>query len=413
MTSEPFGKPRGNWRWAMALGLFTAAFLGLNLGVSLSERPDVGQAGLLTKAYYSLGLFVVGGLDIGTPQGGPWLGRALLWAAYFGAPVLTASAVIEALARALSPGQWQLRRIADHIVLVGGGGLTDAYLRVLRRHSRSKKVVVVREQVEFIRRQELEQTFGVTLVTGDITHDFMQKALRLDRASKVLLLGEGDFQSYEAASKMLARFPHLQGKVVLRCHNLRFMRTMAQTAIARQLTAFNAYHLAAEGLVRTQLLAHFRKTPARDTVVIVGFGRFGQSVLEELQSYAAGLISTVALIDRDAERRVQVAEEQQRITGPYRKEVFQGDISHPQAWRQLEETIDLSIDHPTVILGTGDIRENLRTALWLKRKYPNALIFARTNEASNLAQEIGEEHGINYFSIKQLIEDNIPSEWVV
>ena len=396
----------------MALGLFGSAFLGLNLGVSLSERPDVLQAGLLAKAYYSLGLFVVGGLDIGTPQGGPWMGRALLWAAYFGAPVLTASAVIDALARVLSPGHWQLRRIANHIVLVGGGGLTDTYLRALRRHSKGKKVVVVREQVEFIRRQELEQTFGATVVTGDITNDFMHKALHLERASKVLLLGEGDFQSYEAASKMLTRFPHLQGKIVLRCHNLRFMRTMAETAIARQLTAFNAYHLAAKGLVRTQLIGHFRKTPTRDTVVIVGFGRFGQSILEELQSDAAGLVSTVALIDRDAERRVLVAEEQQRIAGPYRKKVFQGDIGHPQVWRQLQEAMDLTIDHPTLILATGDIKENLRTALWLKRKYPNALIFARTNDVSSLAQDIGAEHGINYFSIKQLVEDNMPVAWL-
>lgn len=402
----------GNRRWIMALAVMGAALLGFSLGVSLTERPGVVNASFLTKVYYSLGLFVVGGLDIGTPTGGPLIGRILLWTAYFGAPILTASAVIDTLARVLSPGHWQLRRISDHVVLMGGGGMTDSYLRVLRRHHPRKRVVVVQERVEFVRRQELEQTYDVTVVIGDLTHDFMLKALRLSHASKVVLMGERDFHAYEAASKMLAQFPHLANNVVLRCHNLRFMRTMAETELARRLIVFNAYHLAAEGLVREQLITHFRKTKAPDAVIIAGFGRFGQSVLEELQSHAQDLLSVVALIDQDAHRRVQVAEEQQRIGGAYRKEILEGEISHPELWWRLETVVDLTTAQPTVIFGTGDIEENLRAALWLKKRHPNALVFARTDDASSLALEIGAERGINYFSLKQLIEDNIPQDWL-
>ncbi len=412
VAHDPLSRPRDKRRWVMALALFGSALLGLSLGVSLTERPEVTDASLLTKAYYSLGLFVFGGLDIGTPQGGPLIGRVLLWVAYFGAPVLTASAVIEALARVLSPEHWQLRRISNHIVLVGVGGLTDSYLRVVRKHSPKKPVVVVDEHIDFIRQQELEQTFNVIAVKGDITHDFLLRALRLKHASKVILLGDRDFQSYEAASKIITRFPHLRTNVVLRCHRLRFMRAMNQTAIASQLISFNAYHLAAKGLVRERLITHFRKTQSQDTVVIAGFGRFGQSVLEELQENAENELSTVALIDMDADRRVLVAEEQQKIGGAYRKAVFQGDISHPEVWRRLEGSINLAVSSPTVILGTGNIEENLRTALWLKRKHPNAFVFARTNDISTLALEIGTEQDINYFSIKQLVEDNIPATWL-
>ena len=402
----------GNRRWIMALVVMGAALLGFSLGVSLTERPEVVNASFLTKVYYSLGLFVVGGLDIGTPTGGPLIGRILLWSAYFGAPVLTASAVIDTLARVLSPGHWQLRRISNHIVLMGGGGMTDGYLRVLRKHFPRKRVVVVQERIEFVRRQELEQTYNVAVVIGDLTHDFMLKALRLAHASKVVLMGEKDFHAYEAASKILAQFPHLANNIVLRCHNLRFMRTMNETDLARRLVVFNAYHLAAEGLVRERLITHFRKTKAPDAVVIAGFGRFGQSVLEELQSHAQDLLSVVALIDQDAHRRVQVAEEQQKIGGAYRKEILQGEISHPELWWRLEAVVDLDSAQPTVIFGTGDIEENLRAAIWLKQRHPNALVFARTDDASSLALEIGAERGINYFSLKQLIEDNIPAEWL-
>ena len=55
---------------------------------------------------------------------------------------------------------------------------------------------------------------------------------------------------------------------------------------------------------------------------------------------------------------------------------------------------------------------NLRTALWLKRKYPNAMVFARTNDISRLALEVGVEHDIGMFSIKQLVEDNVPQDWL-
>ncbi|MCZ6642824.1 MAG: NAD-binding protein [Gammaproteobacteria bacterium] len=412
MAQEALGSRTMNWRWPAALVLFLLAFGGLLSGVSLSERPDVVDSGILTKAYYSLGLFVVGGIDLGTPEDGSVFGRMALWLAYFGAPALTASAVVEAVITMVSPNRWKLRRLRNHIVIVGTGGLTTSYLRVLRKHTPNTSVVVVDEKIEFVREQELRQTFNVNVISGDITHDFLLGALRLDRAVRIMLLGEDDFQSYEAASKILRQFPHLKSKIVLHCYGLRFMRAMQETAVAKQSVNFNLYNLAAAGLVHDHLIGHFRKTESRDVVVIAGFGRFGQTVLEELQTHAANEIATVGIIDIDADRRVLVADEQRRLPENYRREVFQGDIAHPEVWQNLAVSIDLAEGEPTVIIGTGRADENLRTALWLKQNYPNTMVFARTNDKSELALEVGAEHDINCFSIKQLIEDNIPSSWL-
>ena len=400
------------WRWPAAAVFFLLAFIGLLSGVELSERPDVVAASWLTKAYYSLGLFVVGGLDLGTPNSGPWLGRAMLWIAYFGAPLLTASAVVEAVIRVMAPRRWQLRRLQNHIVIAGTSDLTISYLRVLRRQAPKISVVVVDEAVEAIREQELEQTFDVTVVVGDMTHNFLLRELRLDRAHRVVLLGADDFQSYEVASKILALFPKLDSKILLHCDNLRFMRAMQDTSVDQQCITFNSYHLAASALVKDDLIAHFRKTDARDVVVVAGFGRFGQTVLEELQGHAEAELETVALIDVDADRRVLVADEQERIGTHYRREIFQGDISHPEVWNNLEESIDLTAREPTVILGTGGAEKNLRAALWIKQRHPNTKVFARTNDVSPLALEVGAEHDIHCFSIRQLIEDNLPEAWV-
>ncbi|MFP6815134.1 MAG: NAD-binding protein [Pseudomonadales bacterium] len=412
MAFEQFGNRRVNWRWTAAVTLFLLAFIGLLSGVSLSERPDVVSSGLLTKAYYSLGLFVVGGLDIGTPNGGPALAQIALWLAYFGAPLLTASAVIEAVIRVMSPHRWQLTRLKEHIVIVGMGELTTSYLRVLRDRAPTVPIVVVGETSETTRQQELEQAFGVIVAVGDITNDFLLNGLHLERAAGVLLLGGDDFQSYEAASKILRIFPHLQSRVILHCDNLRFLRAMEDTGVAKLCSTFNSYHLAATSLVNDHLIGHFRKTAARDIVVLAGFGRFGQTVLEQLQDNAQNEIDTVAVIDVDADRRVLVAEEQRRIGENYRRLIFEGDISHPEVWSDLSDRVDLSHNQPTIILGTGRAADNLRTGLWLKENYPNAFVFVRTNDKSELAVEVGAEHGIRSFSIKQLVEDNISLEWL-
>jgi hypothetical protein len=139
---------------------------------------------------------------------------------------------------------------------------------------------------------------------------------------------------------------------------------------------------------------------------------FGQTILEELQNIAGDHIDFVAIIDLEAERRIQVVDEQQSFTPDYNREILQGDISNPDVWRKLRKVIDLSKGEPVVVLGTGNAGINLRTALWLKQKHPGALVFSRTKDVSRFAQEVGFEHDIKTISITQLVEDNIPVEWL-
>ncbi|MBT7369865.1 MAG: potassium transporter TrkA, partial [Gammaproteobacteria bacterium] len=49
---------------------------------------------------------------------------------------------------------------------------------------------------------------------------------------------------------------------------------------------------------------------------------------------------------------------------------------------------------------------------WIKQKYDNTLVFVRTNDTSEFAQAVGEEHGVHCISITQLVEDNIPLVWL-
>jgi len=408
----PIASINFGWRWPAAILFFSFALTGLLMGVSLSERPSIETADILTKAYYSLGLFVVGGLDLGTPQGGPIIGRSLLWVAYFGAPILAASTLIEALVNVLSPHRWRLHKIKNHIVIVGSNELTITFLKALRIKSPNISVIVIDSQISKLREHELRAQFAVKVVVGDVTHSYFIDRLNLNQANKMFMLGEDNFQSYEAANKILKKFPNLKENIIIHCNSIRFMRSMAESRVAKSCINFNSYQLAAAGLTRKHLINHFLKTKPKDVVVLAGFGLFGQTILEELSLFATKEIDTIAIIDKDAQRRVLVVDEQLKLTKFCKREVLEGDISHPRIWDDLSKKIDLNYSEPIIILGTGSAEENLRASIWLKEKYPNALIISRSHQPSKFAEEIGQQYDIQNVSITQLIKENFPQEWL-
>lgn len=400
------------WLPAGALFFFLSALIGFESGVAGSERPALMTAGFLTKAYYSLSLFVVGGVDIGTPIGGSALGRFLVWISYFGSPVLAAWGLIGTLVRALAPESWQLKRLKDHIIVVGDGKLATSYLRVLRERNPKVTVVVISDSGEQLLKDELKQNFGAIVVSGDITHHFFLRRLNVEKAKKVLLLDDNSLRSYEAASVLINLAAGLSEKIVIHCANLRFMRSMENTRVANSCETFNSYHLAAVGLVRSHMLKHFRATDSKDVVVMAGFGRFGQTIVEELQRCAADELDTVIIIDHDARRRIMVADEQTRFSGSYQREQFEGDISNPEVWEKIRATVDIHNENTVFVMGTGQEEQNLRTALWLRRHYPQAMVISRSSKESLFASEVGEEHKIINISISELFEQNVPSSWV-
>ncbi len=399
------------WRFLIPLAIVACALIGFELGVSTTERGDLVDSGLLVKAYYSLSLFVVGGVDLGTPVGGSAFARALVWFAYFAAPAFTASTVMSALLMAFAPAHWAVRRLRNHIVIVGDGPLTTSYLRALRSSNKTK-VMVVSSNPDGLLADHYREDFGAIVVAGDISQQHCFKRLRIEYAARVFLFEESSLACYETASALLAMKPDMGERIVIHCSRLRFMRSMENTRVAQQCFTFNAYHLAAKGLVRNRMLQHFKETKSEDVVVIAGFGRFGQSVLEELKATATSELDTVIVIDVDANRRVLVAEEQDKVMGSYRREVLQGDLTHPEVWAKAANATNLEGDSTLFVLGTGREEENLRTALWLRRKYPQATIIARNNNTSRFANELGREHDIINVSILELVESNIPAQWL-
>jgi Trk K+ transport system NAD-binding subunit len=395
------------WRTALLLVVFGCGLTAFELGVEVSDRPGISDGSLLTQAYYSIGLFVLGGLDLGVPVGGPEAAQDLLWFTYFAAPTITASAVVEGVLRIVRPSGWAIRRMRNHVVIGGCGRLAMQYLRRLREQQPRKPVIMVDLRADAPGLEEARDLYGAHIVVGDVTSEALLDALRLDHADRLFMLTDDDFVNLDNAAKILQLQPALAGRLVAHVSDIALLRVVSETHVADDITIFNTHQIAARHLVDTKLLRHFQRTEPLDTVVLAGFGRFGQTVLDELQQRALGALDHVILIDIDCERRAMVFEEQVGFATDYRRDVRDGDLRDPRTWRDL----DLGAE-PVLIIGSGVDGVNLRTALWLKSRYPHAYIIVRSFRPSAFGAEVSEAGAFEMVSVAQLIEQSFPHGWL-
>ncbi|MEZ4427641.1 MAG: NAD-binding protein [Nannocystaceae bacterium] len=416
----PVDAPAGlrfTWRGISAralifVGVYLAGLSGLLLGAGVSERA-LADTDLGARAYYALGLFVMGGMDLGTPTGGPAIARALLWFAYFAAPTITASALLEALWRLAAPFAFRLRRLNDHTIVVGASRLSQLYLRHLRRIDRRAPVIIVEKNATHPRLEEFRARYGALVLIGDITSEATLALLRLPLARRILLLTGDDLVNLDAATRILEQVPELAKRVVLHLGNLGLLRTISGTRASREGVVFNAHETAASHLVREHLLARFHSTEERDLVVLAGFGRFGQTVLHHLQLGARGCFGEVVILDTAATMRALSFAEQVGFDDDYDRQVIDGDLQDPGLWARLDREHALPGRRPLIVVGSGDDSVNLAAALTLQRRYPDAYVIARSFHHSPFAAELTLDAGVHCFAVADLIDFGIPDEWCV
>ena len=400
-----------NWKWWGVLILFTCGFVGFLSGVEVSDRPGLPESSIFTKAYYTFGLFLLGGMDLGTPSHGPLYGKVLLWIAYFGAPILTASAVIESLVHALQPYSWRLHRIKNHIVIVGSGNLTFSFLKKIREHDSKRAVIVLAPEGDHSRLEELQSYGNIRIVVSIGDPQFLVRRLRMDRAHRILLLLDDDIANCVGATDLIENSPALVNRIILHIADLQFLHVLQTTDVALPYTSFNSYQMAAAHLARQYLIKQFNSTHYKDTLVLVGFGRFGQSILAELEQKASDAFSTVAIIDIDARRNALISDEATGKDKVYERYIIEGDIGHPEVWDQLFKDVVVADQEPVFILSTGSDEKNIGSAIRLRQRYKDALIISRSLQPSMFASKICKEHNIVSINMTELMEESIPQQW--
>lgn len=398
------------WRAGLPVVVFIAAFVGFAAGVEVSER-DMSEVSLLGRAYYALGLFVIAGVDLGTPEGGPAVARAMVWAAYFLAPIITASAVIEAAVRLLDPIALKARWLQGHVIVVGASPLARLYVRRLRELDPKVVILIVEADGFSAQARELEASYAARVVVGDIASGDLLEAIGAGRARRIMLLSDDDFVNLDAAARLLTRAPWLRGRVVAHVADLGFMRGVPQTRSGALYETFNSLESAAVNLVEQRLIARFEATEQRDLVILAGFGRFGQTVLDQLQTHASSGFGEVVLIDLEARWRARSFADGAGFTHDQPCHVITGHLRDPGVWAQVDDIAGASVGLPVIVVGTSDDGLNLQVALDVNRRYPDAHVIMRSFDESPFAAEVAAETGVLPFQMAELITQAMPAAW--
>lgn len=406
---------RAGWRWfrwrsLILVLVFACGYLAFLTGVGVSDRDGVDAADALTKLYYTLGLFVLAGLDIGMPTGGPEWARGLLWVAYFGAPAITASALVEGALKAINPDGWRLARMRNHTVIVGCGRLALLYLGRFRELNPHAPVLVVESNGSRPEVAQAKRRFGAQVVIGDIRSDVLLDTLRLRRARRLLLLTGDDFANLDVASRAAELAPRLAENLVVHVADMRMMHVIQDAPILTGATIFNSHAVAAKHLVETRIQAHFRETEPRDTIILAGFGRFGQTVLTTLQRLCAGTFSKVIIADLEAEARAVSFADQVGFGDDYERLVLDGDLRDPRVWKRIEGTVE-GVERPVFVVGSGDDGLNVRTALRLSTAHPKALIVARCFRDTSFTRHVSRQCAFDIVAVSNLLLRSMPDAW--
>ena len=398
------------WRVALAVFAFGLALYAFRNGVVVSDRPEVLGAGILTHVYYSLGLFVLGGLDLGVPTDGPAGARAVLWLAYFLAPLVTAGVLVEGALRLLRPGWIQRQALRDHIIVVGVGRLGELFLESLYAIEKNPRVLLVDTQESERLLAKARTQYGAPYVCADIRNVSTLDMLALDRAKGVALLTGDDLVNLEAAWAVLEAEPKMS--IVAHIDDMRMKREMDRLmgdTEGQRIRAFNMHHMAAERLYEQHLAPRFQKTAALDAVVLVGFGRFGQTMLEHLRREASNELERVVVVDRTAKNAVAAFNMQTQETA-FPVDVVDGDAEDPTVWDQLDALLKDVAHPPVFIFGTDNDSLNFRLAMLLRKRSRSLEIFVRCFHESRFSAQISEHYRIHVMALEQMMHEALEEQ---
>ncbi|MEE8525910.1 MAG: NAD-binding protein, partial [Thermoanaerobaculia bacterium] len=229
---QPFTlRASGLWlRVLIFVAVVMIGFVALLAGTGFSER-EIPAADVATKLYYTLGLFVFGGLDLGVPDGGPDWARVLLWLTYFAAPAITTSALVEGLMFVIKPHSWRLRWLRGHVIIGGCGRLTLLYIQRLRQHHPGRPVLLIERHAENPHIRMVSEGAHTQVLIGDIASEAVLQALRLRRAESVLLLTGDDYANLDAASRICRLRPELAPRILVLVSDIRLLRVLEQSQI--------------------------------------------------------------------------------------------------------------------------------------------------------------------------------------
>jgi len=400
------------------------SILAFRSGVDVSDRGAIPDADFFTQLYYSLGLFTLGGMDLGTPTGGPMAWRTVLWVMYFMAPTIAAVTVVEGLWRTFRPWlttHWPWRR---HVVIAGAGRTAAACVDVIRERYPRVPVLIVERHRDRSHWHQLRMKPHVHMIHGDITDSTLLAQLCLHRARALLLLTNNEFANIEVAARIQDGHVHPKAThlpMLVRVSDLTLLDA-AKPLMSDQTSLVNLHQGVATNFHRA-CADHMRETQGDDVLVLAGFGRFSQTFLRcFLTDRSTREFRQVHVIDRDADlcwaQFANTLDREARGLLESKLALHSGEIRDPRMWHQLLEDQGITegqepgTQNLVVVLATSSYEHNLQTALVLRASLPDAFVAVRTFERSAFSLRVAESQQITVVYAADELKQRVSKHWL-
>jgi len=299
------------YRLLPTLLVFILALIAFNHGVYLEGKPNICTDTIFVQIYYTIGLFLLAGIDFGMPMGGTEFYRILLYIAYFLAPLITVLAVIEAVLKSISP-DYLKRPYKNHVVIIGASkqaisiihgwsypeiqtNNTDYY-----QAGKTKIIVVEKDpnntKLEYFR--ELSKKQKIEIIIGDINHSSILNRLNVKQALWCIVTTNSDILNINISLKFQHDFNLRDEAIITLVEDDDLVADLLNIEEVNSKITLVSTH---RSLANCFLYRYVQTFLYLENLVIFGFGRFGQNILESLSGSIT--FKNLIIIDPDAEQK--------------------------------------------------------------------------------------------------------------
>ncbi len=372
---------------------------------------------ILAWTYYAAGLFVFGGLDLGSPMGGPAVARGALWFAYFLAPTITTTTAIDAALRMIRPQRSGATALEGHVVLVGAGQVGLAYLQAIRAVQPTQPVLLVDREGGSANTDEAERLGKVEVMSVDIQRPAAMDLLGLERAARMIVVTDDDLVNLEGAWAANERVPELPvavhvGELTLLRPVNRMIRAQVGLPAGRAgpPLVFNTHRVGALHLYERFLHPHFEETGYKDVLVIGGFGRFAQTILELLRVTAPNDLDRVVVVDANASRKMRQFQADVPLD-VLSHTAIDGKLEDPGTWAKVDASLASIEAEPVYLLASSNEVVNFRAAMLLRGRSDGIRIFARCFHRSRFAESLAEQGSFELLAFEDVLRDALTEHY--
>lgn len=386
------------WRYFLFVFILLLAW-GAFLNTTMITASGAGR--YFEALYYSLTLFIIGGIDIGMPTGGSSVTIVLLWICYFLAPLLTFSAVYQVIQEKLlsrfSP-RWK-----HHSVICGLGRNGRLIYDLIKEHEPTEhRIIVIERDPNNSRSVFLQKSKTTWWLKDDFTQLAVLRRANVNRARRIYITTNQDITNLNTLVLIQAMpnrrrnqqtFFHLGN---LGLHEL-WQQTILKDPLYAGVKIFNGYQVVTRRLYQHWVLGKNYLNPGGNIFIILGYGRFGQMLFyhlandKERQSHD-DIVVVASRMNIDLRQQKFKEAQRQAVMGCFIHNPIEGDIHASEIWEMLAGKVRDSRKNALVFLCRDGDMENLELAVNMKLGGPpelqRATIFCRLY--SNTASEIND-----------------------